>query len=104
MGFPSPAADYVHARISVIDYCNIGANSIVIETSAGHAVVDKYLPCTPGCIVLIQHSGRYEFAKPMGRALITDDGEAIEGEALDEVNVLGRVTHFINRTFCRMPF
>ena len=32
----------------------------------------------------------------MGRALITDDGEAIEGEAAEEVEVLGRVTFFIN--------
>ncbi|AVJ79462.1 hypothetical protein [Enterobacter hormaechei] len=33
----------------------------------------------------------------MGKALITDDGEAIEGAALEEVEVLGRVTFFINR-------
>jgi len=29
-------------------------------------------------------------------ALITDDDEAIEGEAAEEVEVLGRVTFFIN--------
>ncbi|KAF0679731.1 hypothetical protein Y59_18600 [Enterobacter hormaechei] len=34
----------------------------------------------------------------MGRALITDDGEAIEGAALEQIEVLGRVTFFINRT------
>ena len=33
----------------------------------------------------------------MGKSLITDDGEAIEGNALEEVEVLGRVTFFINR-------
>ena len=32
----------------------------------------------------------------MGRTLITDDGEAIEGEGAEEVEVLGRVTCFIN--------
>ena len=32
----------------------------------------------------------------MGRALITGDGEAIEGEEAEEVEVLGRVTFFIN--------
>ena len=35
-------------------------------------------------------------AKVLGGVLITDDGEAIEGEALDGVNVLGVVTYFIN--------
>lgn len=33
----------------------------------------------------------------MGKSLITDDGEAIEGSALEDVEVLGRVTFFINR-------
>lgn len=33
----------------------------------------------------------------MGRAFITRDGEAIEGDALDDVHVLGVVTFIINR-------
>ncbi|HHT0320916.1 TPA: hypothetical protein ACTW78_003113 [Raoultella planticola] len=36
-----------------------------------------------------------EFAKLMGGAFITADGEAIEGEALDDVEVGGVVTHTI---------
>ncbi|EPY0313368.1 hypothetical protein ACW7PL_005790 [Klebsiella pneumoniae] len=35
------------------------------------------------------------FAKVMGRALITDDGEALEGDALDDVTVIGVVTFTI---------
>lgn len=33
----------------------------------------------------------------MGQAFITEDGEAIEGEALEDVIVIGRVTYFVNR-------
>ncbi|WMM91462.1 hypothetical protein [Klebsiella phage KpF5] len=33
----------------------------------------------------------------MGRAFITRDGEALEGEALDDVTVVGVVTFVINR-------
>ncbi|VAE99752.1 Uncharacterised protein [Enterobacter hormaechei] len=47
--------------------------------------------------MLILCDGHTQFAKIMGKALITDDGEAIEGSALEEVEVLGRVTFFINR-------
>lgn len=36
-----------------------------------------------------------EFAKVMGGVLITADGDAIEGEALDDVEVVGVVTHTI---------
>lgn len=44
---------------------------------------------------LIVYDGLTDFAKVMGRAFITRDGEAIEGEALDDVHVLGVVTFTI---------
>ena len=46
------------------------------------------------CIDL--YGGRTQFAKLRRKALITDDGEAIEGAAAEEVEVMGRVTFFIN--------
>jgi hypothetical protein len=33
----------------------------------------------------------------MGESFITEDGEAIEGESLEDVIVVGRVTYFVNR-------
>ncbi|SXF31307.1 Uncharacterised protein [Klebsiella variicola] len=48
--------------------------------------------------VLIQYTGGTDFAKVMGKAFITRDGEALEGEALDDVVVLRTVTFVINRT------
>lgn len=33
----------------------------------------------------------------MGQSFITGEGEAIEGEALEDVIVVGRVTYFVNR-------
>ncbi|MEB8239975.1 hypothetical protein NGI04_25255 [Raoultella ornithinolytica] len=95
MGFPSPAADYVETTLTVNSLCNIGANTRVVETSDGYAVIDVSQRPGQGDIVLIHHDGRAEFAKLMGRALITADGEAIEGEALDDVEVGGVVTHTI---------
>ena len=95
MGFPSPAADYVETTLTVNSLCNIGANTRVVETSDGYAVIDVSQRPGQGDIVLIHHDGRTEFAKLMGRAFITRDGEAIEGEALDDVTVAGVVTHTI---------
>ncbi|CZV49243.1 Uncharacterised protein [Enterobacter hormaechei] len=46
--------------------------------------------------MLILCDGHTQFAKLMGKALITDDGEAIEGEALDDVRLVGVVTHTIS--------
>lgn len=95
MGFPSPAADYVERRLNITSLCNLDANSRTIETSDGYAVIDVSQRPGQGDIVLIHHDGRTEFAKLMGRAFITAEGEAIEGEALDDVSVAGVVTHTI---------
>ncbi|HBR3210893.1 hypothetical protein [Klebsiella oxytoca] len=95
MGFPSPATDYIERRISITSLCNLSANTLAIETSDGYAVIDVSLKPRQQSTVLITYDGLTDFAKIMGRAFITRDGEAIEGEALDDVHVLGVVTFTI---------
>ena len=97
MGFASPAADYAERPLSPTVLCNIGSESRVIETDVGFAVVEPATKIKAGDVLLILSDGHTQFAKLMGKALITDDGEAIEGTVLEEVEVLGRVTFFINR-------
>ncbi|HGO4785776.1 hypothetical protein ACNPEF_22530 [Klebsiella pneumoniae] len=95
MGFPSPASDYVEQRLSVNTICNVGPNTRVFERDGGYVVLDISLKPKQGSQVLIQHGGGTELATLRGRSLITEDGEAIEGEALDDVTVAGVVTHII---------
>lgn len=95
MGFPSPATDYVEPILTVAYLCGITNNSLVIETSGGYAVIEKELPVGQGDLLLATFDGRSHFAKWAGAALITEDGEAIEGEALDDVTVHGVVTFTI---------
>ncbi|MDK6952636.1 hypothetical protein QP384_18215 [Klebsiella pneumoniae] len=95
MGFPSPATDYVEQRLSVNSICNVGPNTRVFERDSGYIVLDISLKPKQGSQVLIQHGGGTELATLRGRSLITEDGEAIEGEALDDVTVAGVVTHVI---------
>ncbi|MGV1375371.1 hypothetical protein ACVSSG_26235, partial [Klebsiella pneumoniae] len=72
-----------------------GPNTRVFERGGGYVVLDISLKPKQGSQVLIQHGGGTELATLRGRALITEDGEAIEGEALDDVTVAGVVTHII---------
>lgn len=95
MGFPSPAGDYVEQRFSPASMC-ITNTSRILETSSGYAIIEPVTRLVQGQVLLILSGGRTQFARVMGRALITDDGEAIEGEAAEEVEVMGRVTFFIN--------
>ena len=97
MGFPSPAEAYVERTLSVESICQISANSLVIETTTGCAVIDRAIKPKQRDLVLIDFSGSSQFARVMGYSLITDDGEALEGDVLDEVNVAGVVTFIINR-------
>lgn len=95
MGFPSPASDYVEGRLTVDKLCSIGPNMRLFERSGGYVVLDISLKAKQGSQVLIQHGGGTELATLRGKSLITEDGEAIEGEALDDVTVAGVVTHII---------
>lgn len=94
--FPSPATDYVEKRLTVTDACNIGANSQVIETDRGYVVLDLSLKVKQRSVVLIRVAGELQFAELMGQSFITIEGESIEGEALEDVEVLGVATHVIN--------
>jgi DNA polymerase V len=102
MGFPSPARDYLERRLSPEIICGINSNSLIIDTSSGYAVVDTSKQT--GAVLLINFEGRNQFARVLGGAVITDDGEAIEtikGDALDDVTVIGCVEFFINSASVR---
>ncbi|CAH5129040.1 hypothetical protein AI2769V1_1253, partial [Klebsiella pneumoniae] len=92
VGFPSPAADYVEGRLTVDKLCGTGPNTRIVQTETGYAVVDFSVKPKQQDTVLIQYSGGTDFAKVFGKAFITRDGEA-----LDDVVVLGIVTFVINR-------
>ncbi|HDR2366284.1 TPA: hypothetical protein QCH64_004661 [Enterobacter asburiae] len=98
MGFPSPATDYIETRLTPESICGIGMDSRILETSSGFAVIEPCTRLVQNQVLLILSGGRTQFARVMGRALICDDGEAIEGAAAEELEVLGRVTFFINST------
>ncbi|EPY4688333.1 hypothetical protein [Klebsiella pneumoniae] len=98
MGFPSPATDYIESTLTVNSLCNITANSRVIPTDRGYVVLDLPLKVKQGSILLIRSVGELQFAKLMGRSFITVEGESIQGDAMDDVTVVGVVTFVINRT------
>ncbi|HBT6231255.1 hypothetical protein [Klebsiella pasteurii] len=87
---------FLEQRLTVTAACNIGANSQVIETDRGFVVLDLSLKVTQGSVLLIRLAGELQFAKLMGSSFITVEGESIEGQALENVEVLGVATHAIN--------
>lgn len=95
MGFPSPATDYTEQRLTVNSICNVGPNTRLYERDGGYVVLDISMKPRQGNQLLIQHGGGTELATLRGRSLITEDGEAIEGGALDDVTVIGVVTFTI---------
>jgi len=96
MGFPSPAQDYVQRPLCLNQLLNVNGNTLLIETSSGWAVIDKSRRPDPGIVLLVNVDGYNQFARWMGDALITEEGEAIEGEGLDGVTVIGVVIGLIN--------
>ena len=97
MGFPSPAADYADQALTITSLCGYDGNCRTIEISAGYAIITVARQPEIGDNVLISFCGGLDFASFQGKALITQDGEGIEGDALDDAMVMGVVTHLLSR-------
>jgi DNA polymerase V len=85
----------VQATVTADTICGLTSNCLVIQTDSGLAVIDRGLPARQGDVLLAILDGRSYFGKILGQAFITHDGDAIEGECLDELQVIGVVTHFV---------
>ena len=96
MAFLSPAKYYIETPLTVESLCHVDTNCMVIDTSSGYAVINRALRVKQGKTILINQCVRIQFAKLMGKSLITSEGEALEGESLDDVDVIGVVTFLIN--------
>ncbi|CAM8222787.1 MULTISPECIES: hypothetical protein [Enterobacter] len=95
MGFPSPAAA-IHAAFVAVTEPFLPSSASIVETQEGYDVIENASAFNRGDTLLIWFCGRQQHAYWAGDVLITDDGEAIEGEALDDVRLVGVVTHTIS--------
>ncbi|MFV9667892.1 phage repressor protein [Pantoea sp. KXB25] len=93
MGFPSPAQDFVESRLDLNKlFAPHPDNMIRIETPTGFALVDRSLTPAPGDTVAFQHDDYPQLGKLFRSGIITQDGETIDGEGLEGIIVLGKVT------------
>jgi len=94
MAFPSPALDYVEARLSPNSLMHVTQSSIIIPTDEGYAVAEPGYKVKKGRTVLLDVSGKMMFAEVGDGVFKTNDG-IIEGDALDDARVLGVVTFMV---------
>lgn len=79
--------------------CGISSKTVLMPTANGYAVVEANPEkIEQGSTVVLSLYGRQQFAKLMGQSFITDDGEATEDEALEDIFILGRVAYYVNRS------
>ncbi|WP_034948047.1 S24/S26 family peptidase [Erwinia oleae] len=98
MGFPSPAQDYVESRIDLntLFIPRPSATSLFDFDGIMHLIDASERP-RDGDVLAYELFGEVGIGKLMGRAIVTRDGDAIEGGALDDVIILGRVTLMIQK-------
>jgi len=65
---------------------------LLIETPEGFVLADKSLTPVPGDIVAFQFGEYPQLGKLFSTGIITSDGETIDGEGMDGIIVLGKVT------------
>lgn len=93
MGFPSPASDYIERRIDLNDVLMPHRNNmILIETPDGFVLADKSLKPAPGDKIAFQIGEFPQLGRFFSSGIITSDGETIDGEGMEGIIVLGKVT------------
>lgn len=93
MGFPSPASDYIERRIDLNDVLMPHRNNmLLIETPDGFVLADKSQKPVPGDKVAFQLGELPQLGRLFSSGIITSDGETIDGEGMDGIIVLGKVT------------
>ncbi|MFL6615498.1 MAG: phage repressor protein [Pantoea agglomerans] len=93
MGFPSPAMDYVERRLDLNDILMPHRNNmILIETPDGFVLADKSLKAVPGDKVAFLLGEFPQLGRLFSSGIISSDGETIDGEGMDGIIVLGKVT------------
>jgi DNA polymerase V len=101
MGFPSPAADYVEKRIDLNAILMPNpVNVMRLETTDGFVLVDRSVTVKPGDTVAYQFDDYPQLGKLFSSGMITQDGETIDGEGLEGIIVLGKVTYEIMSVWC----
>ncbi len=83
-------------KLKLEEICGVNRSSCLVETPSGYAIIQPDMVPMEGARVLIAAFGQLQFAVVMGGGLITEDGESIEGDVLEDVNVVGVVTFFLN--------
>ncbi|NKG32510.1 DNA polymerase V [Erwinia rhapontici] len=92
MGFPSPAADYVEDRFCLNRaFVPHPSATSLVDFGGITYVIDAALTPRDGDTLCYEMFGELAIGKMMGGCIITPEGEAIEGEALSEVIVIGKV-------------
>lgn len=93
MGFPSPAQDYVESRLDLNKlFAPHPSNMLRIETPGGFALIDRSAQAKPGDTVAFQFDDYPQLGKLFRSGIITQDGETIDGNGLEGIIVLGKVT------------
>ena len=86
-----------HVTPDIFSLCGLPPAAEFVETSCSIAVIDRNAVPDEQSVLLISFCGLTFYARLCGEAGITEDGEAIEGDALDYVQFIGVVTHKISR-------
>ena len=96
MGFQSPAEDYVQRRLTVNDLVvHNPASTLVIGRDHGLLVIDRDARIAAGDKVALLHDGAALIARTGERCLVTEDGQCIAEDELEELVVLGKIIYEI---------
>ncbi|MDW8847481.1 hypothetical protein SD961_16560 [Erwinia sp. MMLR14_017] len=91
--FPSPATDYVERCLCLNElFIHHPLATSLLEHEEQSYLVDAAITPVSGDYIAYELFGEVKVGRIMVRAIITPDGEALEGEVLNQTTILGCIT------------
>lgn len=90
--FPSPARHEIKFLFSKLqDLVPTNHDCYLTSCNGTLCIIDRYRPAIAGSRVLVERDGSCSWARVRQnpQQLVTDDGEIVEGEQLDDATVIG---------------
>lgn len=89
MGFVSPAQEYIESRLDLNQLLVIQPTATLLTASdEGFVLIDRTLPVKIGDKIAYNFLGEAASGRCMYQTIITEEGEAIEGESLEDVTIV----------------
>lgn len=100
MGFQSPAQDYIEKGIDLNELLiHRPSSTYIFEDGPMRYICDASVKPNPGDTIAFRLYGESQIGRYFPKYIVTPEGETYEGEAMNDMEVIGTITFEVMQTW-----